>query len=58
MSKEHIEKFIVEGIFSKDDKIRKLDDSHIPLEDAWVITKEIGKENPFSFVPMVKGLSR
>ncbi len=57
MRLEEIEEFISEGIFSSEDEIRK-GEQNLELfpEGYHIMTKDIGKKNFFSFVPMVKNL--
>jgi len=59
MGLRDINEFIKEGIFSPDDKVKKaIPGSKLPdlFPRAYIITKNIGKKNSFSFVPMIKHL--
>ena len=54
-------KFIKEGVFSSNDAIKnKLSDAELSklFPEAYIITKDIGKKNPFSFIPMVKNIKQ
>ncbi len=59
MGLEEIKEFIKEGIFSAKDSIKKVRNPKIAklLPKAYTLTKDIGKENPFSFIPVVKNIS-
>ena len=43
--------FIDEGVFSPNDKIKKMSNL---FPKAYLITKDIGKKTPYSFIPMIK----
>lgn len=60
MKLEEIKEFAIEGIFSANDRIKKVHSPKIIanlLPKAYIITKDIGKENPFSFIPMIKDIN-
>ncbi len=55
-----IKKFIKDGLFSSKDIIKNgIFNVSIPnlFPKAYAITKDIGKKNPYSFIPMIKKLS-
>ena len=51
MGLKEINEFKDDGVFDVDDKIEKISNL---FSNACLITKNIGKKNPFSFIPMIK----
>lgn len=55
MKLKEISQFIKEGIFSDKDYIGRFTSKKLKLfSKVYIITKGIGKKNPFSFIPMIK----
>ena len=61
MTLEEISEFTKDGLFSAKDKIEKNNADLTAAKlfgEYYTVTKDIGKENPFIFIPMIKNLGR
>ena len=56
MKAKEIDEFRKERLFNSKDKIKKANFENLNLSQVYIITKDIGKKNPYSFIPMIKNL--